>query len=250
MQPSLPARSSIHTVACATCALLLAIGCDQQQPDPNAGRDTGASTADAGPADGSALDRALDAATPRRDASQPDTSFWTEDAGVAYESYLPCLSGAAITLTSCFLDARDRVAAVAPLGLPFSRAAGSFDQNGEVPESRPGLVYQFCRPDGDFYECLSVEYWWSGVTAQISTLRLHRAREGAARSRDLTQPPDSTQIISTFLSTDGCEIGAAGYADINLFNEAGSDRIQVSSDTDSLLLADPDLSVVQDLCQP
>jgi len=234
------------------CALLVgAISCGPATTGGGDAADSGLSAGDAGHGDAVALDGGGgERPLVPPDAGTADTVFWSEDAGVAYESYLPCLSGAAITLASCFEDARGRALAVAPLGLPFARAVGSFDSNGEVPADRPGLVYQFCRPDGALYECISVEYWWSGVTAQISLLRLHAAREGPGRTRDPGLPPDSPAIMGGFLAVPDCDLGAAGYADINLFAEEDSDRIRVVSASDTLLLDDPSMTILENQCSP
>ncbi|MBN2360924.1 MAG: hypothetical protein JXR83_15820 [Deltaproteobacteria bacterium] len=204
------------------------------------------------PLDAASGDRAGDGGT-AADGSGLDGGFadrrvWSEDAGVAYTSYLDCLQGA-ITLGACYLDARGRATAAGPAGLSFARATGAFDAQGLVPADQPGLVYQFCREAGGSYECVSVEYWWSGVTAQIALGRVHNSRSGAALGRELTSPPDSPEMMAAFAATDGCNFGASGYASVELYCESGQDRVRISSDQDTLVLADPALTVIDNYCQ-
>lgn len=229
-------------------ALFAAIaGCVPQATEPGEPTDGRVlrpdAATDAGAGDGPALDG------PRLDANAGlDRRVWSEDAGVVYQSSLDCLQGA-ITLGACYLDARGRAAAAGPAGLGFARATGAFNAQGQVHPDQPGLVYQFCQPAAGYHECVSVEYWWSGVTAQIAVGRVHNSRSGALLGRELTAPPDSPEMMSAFLATTGCNVGASGYAAIELYRESGQDRVQISSDDDTLVLADPALTVIDNFCQ-
>ncbi len=187
---------------------------------------------------------------PRIDASPGDAGTWSEDAGVSYQSYLDCLQTPPITLASCFADAQGRAALAGPPQLSFARAVASVDADGAVPEDRAGLTYHFCQPVQEFYDCLVVDYWWSGVTAQINLTRIHHTRDAAGRQRDLLQPPDSPEIMQAFLAVSGCDLGGQGHASVSVFRREGLDRVQVISSSDSLLLSDPDLVTVENLCVP
>jgi len=225
------------------------VACMPQATEPGEPKDARVLHPDAasgdgiGNGDGGAFDRlGLDA------GSGADRRLWSEDAGVVYQSYLECLQGS-ITLSACYLDARGRAAAAGPAGLGFARATGAFNAQGQVPADRAGLVYQFCKQSGAYYDCVSVEYWWSGVTAQIAVGRVHNSRSGALLGRELTAPPDSPEMMGAFVVTASCNVGASGYASIELYRESGQDRVQISSDEDTLVLADPALTVIDNYCQ-
>jgi hypothetical protein len=260
-----PAVSIATTVAraslCAVTTIALAgasAGCGPSASDGGVltdarllvpdGGGSEAAVLDAEGRDGAGRDRAGEAG-PWLDAAL-DAGTWREDAGVAYESYLACLQGAAVTLGSCFDDARNRAAIAGPPQLAFARAVASVDAQGHVPADRAGLTYHFCRPDGGLFDCLIVDYWWSGVTAQITLTRVHRTGDGQARARGLDSAPDSPEILQQFLQTPDCDLGLAGYASVSAFAEAGQDRLRVLATVDSLLLSDPGLAVLEDGCTP
>lgn len=241
------------------CALVLAVpalvACGPSASDGGLATDGRLLVADAGTRDGTSLDAARadqvsgEGGWPHLDASL-DAGTWREDAGVAYESYLACLQGTAITLGSCFDDARNRAAVAGPAQLAFARAVASVDGDGAVPADRAGLTYHFCHLASGLFDCLVIDYWWSGVTAQITLTRVHRTGDGQARQRGLDSAPDSPEIMTTFLQTPSCDLGLGGYASVSVFAQAGQDRIQVLATVDTLLLSDPGLQPLDNGCAP
>lgn len=249
-----PATSTWSRACLWAAAALAASACGPSASDGGVLTDTRLVTPDGGAGEAAVVDAvSRDAAAgdsgPSPDATR-DAGTWREDAGVAYESYLACLQGAAITLGSCFDDARNRAAIAGPAQLVFARAVASVDLDGHVPADRAGLTYHFCQPASGLFDCLVIDYWWSGVTAQIALTRVHRTGDGQGRTRGLDSAPDSPEIMQQFLQTPNCDLGLAGYASVSAFAEAGQDRLRILATIDSLLLSDPGLQVLDNGCRP
>jgi hypothetical protein len=177
-----------------------------------------------------------------------DRSPYSEDAGVSYHNALACLSGM-VSTQSCYADARSRAL---PLhsGAVFSRAIATVDSTGYVDELHAGLVYLFCKADAALFDCLSVEYYWTGATAQVALSWRHNEAGAFLRQRELLAQPNSPEVMSAFLASQDCDLGDSGVAQLSFEGSPQGDRIKVFASQDSLTLSDPALEQVEHHCLP